>query len=661
MDTKTNQSAQLLHEQAIGKILGSSSMPVSFMSILKEIDHEKFDDINRQLNAIENSENFAHIPIIGVCGMMNSGKSTLVAHHLSTAGQQRVLIGDLKNEGTHRFVLWVPESWKSDADKLELLHHILKNGFGASPEYLSGSVDEAALSYNARDSSHESFHVPLLAFDSRLDEHQIALLDCPDIQRSHDLSSDSATSEVRKTILEKASHLCSAFFLVSSVEQFEDSKLADFFELMGTRNWQLPTYCIITKVHTDRCSAYFSEVLKRLQDLEVDKQVNGIFISPRVAAPPATGYPQGVEYHSEKNQFSDISEVKSQLKPAKLFKDQVSMLKGKITSNFDASLDSIDAFIATKEETANRARAAILGFIKKKFLKPEEGLKPIYTQEFTHLIYHSLIETAPWWLKFQLKALTHFKNIGKFISGSIKNISTLFPNKQELEKTKKKLSEAGVEEVTSHSFYAHINGREWVPQETLEAEMAKVWDASVADISELEIIHSDDIHEDFNEAFRNTWKTITIWQRLKFASLVIIPLLLALATVMIVPFDGGTSTVIFAASVKEILAAAGLGSLVSAAFSVHTAHSINQAIEEQVARPQFSRLFALLQDRLGIPRASDALLLSLPENKQLKLTFVDEEDLYLRNPVIKVLEDPIIAIDASARKKLSDQIHKLLK
>jgi hypothetical protein len=55
-------------------------------------------------------------PILAVVGMLNAGKSSLVATFLSgkSEGDQRVLIGSGNTEGTHRFVLWLPESWRSN-------------------------------------------------------------------------------------------------------------------------------------------------------------------------------------------------------------------------------------------------------------------------------------------------------------------------------------------------------------------------------------------------------------------------------------------------------------------------------------------------------------------------------------------------------------------
>lgn len=72
-------------------------------------------------------------PIVAVLGMLNAGKSSLVATYLNAdgnSGVRRVLIGSANTEGTHRFVLWLPESWKSNSVIWGYLSRRLSEVFG---------------------------------------------------------------------------------------------------------------------------------------------------------------------------------------------------------------------------------------------------------------------------------------------------------------------------------------------------------------------------------------------------------------------------------------------------------------------------------------------------------------------------------------------------
>ncbi len=126
-------------------------------------------------------------PTIAVAGMLNSGKTSLVSSFLSPSGQQRTLRGTCNRDGTHRFVLWLPESWRSDVELWSLLISRIGDSLGQPPEELAVDPAAAAAQYNNRSGDESQLAVALVATDPGLDDVGVALLDCPDIVSDEEL------------------------------------------------------------------------------------------------------------------------------------------------------------------------------------------------------------------------------------------------------------------------------------------------------------------------------------------------------------------------------------------------------------------------------------------------------------------------------------------
>lgn len=115
-------------------------------------------------------------PTVAVAGMLNSGKTSLVATFLSEEGRRRSLRGTSNSEGTHRFVIWLPSKWREDAELWGLLMQQIGDAIGASPELLSDSVTVAHKQYNNHEGDSTTLSVPLVATDPKLDQLGIGLL-----------------------------------------------------------------------------------------------------------------------------------------------------------------------------------------------------------------------------------------------------------------------------------------------------------------------------------------------------------------------------------------------------------------------------------------------------------------------------------------------------
>lgn len=238
---------------------------------------EKLRGLAEQLRVFEN---ISRCPILAITGLLNAGKSSLLATYLSPANRRRVLRGLGNQAGTHRFVLWLPQIWWNEADLLNTLVSFLTNLFGHPPEHLSDDPAQAALQYNGRINPHallqhassqmasaprgdlapesqlkpqpveadaeaiDPMSVPLIAYDPGLDDLKIGLVDCPDIQTGFYSGmsalrgiSGAELAESRKQHLARVGRLCSAFVVVSKLNSLHDDGL---LQILGTLRDAMP-------------------------------------------------------------------------------------------------------------------------------------------------------------------------------------------------------------------------------------------------------------------------------------------------------------------------------------------------------------------------------------------------------------------------------------
>ena len=111
------------------------------------------ESVNGLLHQLSVFESISRCPILAITGILNSGKSSLLASYLSPENRGRVLRGLGNQAGTHRFVLWLPKVWWDDAELLNTLISFLSSLFGHPPEHLADDPETAALQYNGSNRS----------------------------------------------------------------------------------------------------------------------------------------------------------------------------------------------------------------------------------------------------------------------------------------------------------------------------------------------------------------------------------------------------------------------------------------------------------------------------------------------------------------------------
>ena len=240
----------LLSEKPVGTLGLNSPERASFLDILDHVLPDRAGEFRQTIEFFESNEK-QHIPVAGVCGTLNSGKSTLVSAFLSPRGRDRVLVGCLDTaKASNRFTLWMPESWRDNKPLLAALDGIVESILGRAPELLAEDSGEALAQQNAHGASDISgqIEILLLAFDEGLDSLGFALLDCPDIQGSADTTTSESTCSIRREALEKAARLCSSFVVVASEAQLDTEELGQMLENIEKTAPSLPVALVANKI-----------------------------------------------------------------------------------------------------------------------------------------------------------------------------------------------------------------------------------------------------------------------------------------------------------------------------------------------------------------------------------------------------------------------------
>lgn len=276
-------------------------------------------------------------PIIAILGMLNAGKSSLVATFLSPSGSgietpdaisdlhaspariaspSRVLIGSANTEGTHRFVLWLPQSWKNNATIWGYLEQQFRHVFGCECEFLSHDPSAAVRQYNdieprtvvnsqGQSLIRNPLEIPLIATDPQLDRFGIALMDCPDIQTGlmprginiprQNARFDEASASIAESrflILERAASLCSAFMLVLPANAMHDQTVSKLLRMLESRMPHVQRLLAVNRVpRRYRTTEIASEVLKLYRSANLSRiymayHFDGPIDRERLPAPP---------------------------------------------------------------------------------------------------------------------------------------------------------------------------------------------------------------------------------------------------------------------------------------------------------------------------------------------------------------------------------------
>jgi hypothetical protein len=610
-------------------------------------------DLNKLIQQLAIFEQFSRCPILGITGLLNSGKSSLLATYLSNSGRRRVLRGLSNTSGTHRFVLWMPERWRDEPELVETLFEFLTQLFGHPFEILSDDPELATRQYNGRllaadRQAEDPLEVPLVAYDTALDDLRMGLLDCPDIQTGFCASSPAVGATERGTQmairrqrqLASVGRLCSAFVVMAKLNSLHDHGLIDVLTTLRDAMPGVPRILAVNRVK----ARYSPEVVAGEARALIDRfGMRNLFMAydfrsslahtrippmPPGLQPEEDGSLQPIFFEVPASNFSEQSaaaasphesktppkylyHLAQQLDPGSLAKESCRSLVLQLRSR---SLEAIDWHLRNPSIRGQQIADARLAIAQAcyDFMAQRDasgnvvGLRLQTSPAIIAQLSDSLHRTAPFWLRPSLAIDRTARQLQQAVAGKLEKfwlIQNASRNVAEFAKrfrrgegaqvmTPERLGRV-IREMDRHDSLKPLAEHELLDGCRLALERFAAEEQSVLDQKMLD------------EWGRAVWKQMNWKDQLKRG---VQPLALAtgpLLAALLIPFDGGGTAVLVFASAQELLAAAGIAAVLTPIAGGGETLSI---IQEETPWRQLSNLFAILCDSLGLPRAHGANL-----------------------------------------------------
>lgn len=631
----------------------------------KEI-HASLEGLLKQLGVFES---ISRCPILAITGLLNAGKSSLLATYLAPENRKRVLRGLGNNSGTHRFVLWLPAAWWNDAELLSTLISFLSSLFGHPPEHLSADPEIAALQYNGRivnsaimrepkaaaDAQQETspqagsaeaskegtqnafvdpLLVPLIAYDVALDELKLGLIDCPDIQTGF---LDSGNSSQRgRELAEKRQHqlgiigrLCSAFVVVCKLNSLHDEGLTHVLTTLRDAMPGVPRLLAVNKVKARYAPEVVYEQSRVLADRFGIRSIHAAYdFRSALAASRVPPRPPRLVLNEAEDALPIFFEVgKATDAPAKsgtslaYLHDLGEQLDaGTLSRESSRSLllqlkTKVAAAIQWTEENQRLRETQIrdgwqaIAHACYEFMAERDasgnavGLRLQASPAIVSQMADSLQRTAPMWLRLSLGIDRTARQLQQAVANSTARFKILQNASESVTRFTKRFKRGeGAQVVTPERLATAIRSSDVhdalhaMSAETLvqrcETAMQRFADEDKTLLNQ----------EELEQWSRQVWESMSfkdkLWRGTQPLAVMLGPLLAA----VLVPFDGGGTAVLVFASAKELLAAAGIALVTTAA---GTGGETLKIVHRETPWRQLSDLFALACDSIGLPRPTE--------------------------------------------------------
>ncbi len=627
----------------------------SFLNSLRRLDVTSANDILAAGRRLHTAERLVDWPTVAVAGMLNSGKTSLVATFLSPAGRLRTLRGANNDQGTHRFVLWLPSAWQSDVELWGLLMARIGDAVGKPPEMLDPDPAKAHLQYNNRDGSEQSLAVPLVATDPALDETGIGLLDCPDIVSDEALGLGSPA--VRRDLLGRAATLCSAFLVVSSAESSRDATLGDLMRIASDLMPGVPRMLAVNKIRPAQtpdqvyetfgalARAHGIETIYAAYDYEVP--ASHPYIPPCDSAITAA-----VEGDDEPLPvFFSLAEDADDNPPASVSDDRLlaalpqRLNRGQLFDKFRLALESglrhtvwelgfaaIDRDADQSIETTEKAQDCLLQASLEFFAHREAGgevteLRLHQSERIIRQLSESFAVTAPWYARWGVRMNAKVRRLFGGASDFVRQLAPSALAQKTAGEIKDKFRKGEYGGLLSPDrltaaidrHYGSLVLPHWEqPADSESAEQNAQQDpacwneAAEAAISRFE-------RDDFtsldprrlDEAVRQMWSEVPTHKKLTAGLTPLAAMLAACAGVLTIPIDFGANFML-QASISELFAAAGFTTLATLWSGGQSTRNVGQ----QAALQQLADFHAVLCDTFGVSRTTQPPTITVGGKKE---------------------------------------------
>ena len=396
-------------------------------------------------------------PIVAVLGLLNAGKSSLVSTYLSDDNRRRILIGSANSQGTHRFVLWLPESWRRNQELWQFIQERLLSVFGCESELLSFDPEHAMAQYNDTtprafldttgiERFRETIEIPLVATDPQLDRWGLALMDCPDVQtgllpnrskvtlaseKEPSFSSANAPlfhertqsiADARLSVLANAAPLCSAFVVVLPANAMHDQTVSQLLRVLNDRMPSVKQILAVNRVPRRYETTEIHSELEALYGLHfISRQYMAYgFDGPqqrdRLPLPPEgltetddVGLP--LFFRIDKQPISQppapipteewLLNIGSQLDKRRLFEDVLASTTSKLRMHVRDAIDRSKAFVdnllAITDSLQRSIANACLDFSMDGTATSATKIRLQVSRQIIQQVSQSLERTAPWW------------------------------------------------------------------------------------------------------------------------------------------------------------------------------------------------------------------------------------------------------------------------
>ncbi len=562
-------------------------------------------------------ERFGVIPIVAVVGLLNSGKSSLLASFLSERNRCRVLRGVKQREGSQRFTLWIPDLWKEDAPFHAKLFDLLARVFEADPEPLDEDPEEARRQQNALDRLHR----PLVATDPALSGYQLSLLDCPDIQRA-----EAPGDRDRHGMVSKCAEICAAIFVVYTRNQIEIDTLQTILKAMPEAQ-RVHVINLIKREDAAKVLREARDVLHLNEEEPVYGAYDYLIRDYHSHAPDwdpnrerdsqerlEAGEPCFFKLHSNPAENApaaigrerSLTELAKQLTPQAMKTRRMRELLGEFYHDLQSGIDTLERELATRsdslDEASHRLRDECEGLLTRHGhvqikMSPEIVLSMEQSLERTATGYTKWLLLPPW----------------RFFKAAARLGRELSPLPgHELRRKKAELKARWKRESEGRVAFGTVD-----PEDV--QRMLSLWSGATGDYrspeywaTDAEAILRRFIEEDKTNLTDEEWDTLTgeLWKQLphRVRRRLATSAFLLFGGLLLAFVDGGISLV----SLQAMDLLGGLGVAASLGVNLQGAKEFEHILEEKLGKQQVANFHAIVCDLVGVPRCSRSSAMDFP-------------------------------------------------
>jgi hypothetical protein len=644
-------------------ILKSSRETLSWWEALQRASSkELLDKMDNAVAVARTRLQIAKIPIIGVVGQLNAGKSSVVASLLSEAGRRRVPRGVESKYGTHRFVYWFPQRCLQDQSLQQLIQEILSGAHKELPEMLSEDSERAFEQYRSGRDRPEKIPVPLVAYDPRLRE--FGFLDCMDIQTKDEPGSKAPSHELgarrneRLEFVAQAARVCSAFFVVWERSQVRDRLLDELLGQLRQRMADVPMYLLINKVRPSRPDPLRS-ILEDDPDVSTLKskyQLNGVYVAMDYEVSGWEDYtPRGLLqgsadneprqtngadsgksterfpmfYTAEPRHFDSQQDIKyiqnipreywlvelyRQLEPGQLHQQAARSHVQELQQLVKKSLGALERWQADCKKNTDEAYEGLLRFCRDLFADEKDEPKQIANQQFMSDLHEAMIRNAPVLVRFaerigqnSLRAVETVKN------WTIKSWIKL-PGVDKVKEGWNKFWEwlfpsrpkqPPLPFKTAEDLAEELQYQRWIPKTCTTDKLKELISEVLGKFHEWLELKTDP--QELDRMAQDFWKNLKVREKFKILGksvVVVVGAAVGLAAGVTALVDGG-ATLLSTFSLNSWLAThiAGLKALTVAVIGTGSAFAVYYGgLVKYNTLPALTTLFYLFCDAFGLPR-----------------------------------------------------------